>query len=352
MKNQTLLPYCASLAIGSLPHTDAAEATDLMIKFNPDCPGWPQLPRLDFHEGMYIQFAEGMPAVVVDEERQRIYFDIEKAPEEMAEFYEPYLAGEVDFCGISSKYARGFELLLEHLPLANARFLKGQVTGPASFGLTVTDADNKPVLYHADLFEAIVKVLALKGRWQAERFQQAAPDLKPVVFFDEPYLTQVGSAIISLAPEQVVASLNECFAAVAAAGGYSGTHVCGGTDWGLLASTNVDILHFDAADHSREFFIYENEIAAFLERGGMLAWGVVPTDERALDKNAASIAETVIQGAEKVASFAPAGLDSSEVLKRSFVSQACGLGSRSTKLAERCLALAAEAADVLRSQIC
>ena len=34
--------------------------------------------------------------------------------------------------------------------------------------------------------------------------------------------------------------------------GYTGTHVCGGTDWGLLAATEVDILHFDAFKHMQE----------------------------------------------------------------------------------------------------
>ena len=95
-------------------------------------------------------------------------------------------------------YARGFDEMVNRLPAEGARFTKGQVTGPMSFGLTVTDAAKKPVLYHDDLFEAIVKTLAAKGRWQVERFREAAPDLHPVIFFDEPYLTQVGSALISL----------------------------------------------------------------------------------------------------------------------------------------------------------
>ena len=59
------------LAIGSLPHTDPAAAVDVMFSYNPDCPGWPQLPKIDFRESMYIQYAEGMPAAVVDEAERR-----------------------------------------------------------------------------------------------------------------------------------------------------------------------------------------------------------------------------------------------------------------------------------------
>ncbi len=342
------LPRCATLAIGSLPHTDPEAAVDMMLKYNPVCPGWPQLPKIDFREGMYIQYAQGMPAAVVEEEGRKIYFNIEKAPEEMAGFYEHYLAEDVDYCAITAEYARGLDLMLGRLPVPGALFTKGQVTGPVSFGLSVTDSARKPVLYHEDLFEAVVKTLACKGRWQAERFREAAPEQQPIIFFDEPYLTQVGSAMISLSREQVISFLNECYAAV---DGYTGTHVCGGTDWGLLASTGVDILHFDAFKHLQELLIYEKEIAAFMERGGVLAWGIVPTGRKAFEMNTRELAERVLAGAEKVAGFG-AGLSTEAVLERSFISESCGLGSRDIETAERCLSLAAAVSDVLASQIC
>lgn len=342
------LPECATIAIGTVPHDDPREAVDFMLKYNPDCPAWPQLPQADFREGMYIQYLEGMPAATVDEEGRRAWFNAGSAPEALADFYERLFSEDLDYFAISPGYARGLEPFLEKMPLSGARFIKGQVTGPASFGLTMTDEDNKPVLYHADLFEAIVKGLALKGRWQEERFRQVAPGLTPVVFYDEPYLTQVGSALISLSPEQVVASLNECFAAI---DGITGIHVCGGTDWGLVASTDVDILHFDAAHHSREFFLYEKELAAFMERGGWIGWGILPTDEGVRDRKTTDLVEQVLRGAEKISGFC-SGIGAHDVLKRSFISQSCGTGTLSLELAERCFAGAAEVSDVLRDEIC
>lgn len=343
------LPECATIAIGTVPHTEPAEAVDFMLKYNPVCPSWPQLPRADFREEMYVQYLEGMPAAVVDTQNRRAYFDVEHAPEQMAEFYEHFLAEDVGYCAITADYARGFGVMLDRMPLPGARFIKGQVTGPASFGLTVTDSGNKPVLYHPDLFEATVKALACKGRWQVERFREAAPDLTPIVFYDEPYLTQVGSALISLPPEQVVATLNECFSAI---NGLTGIHVCGGTDWGLVASTEVDIMHFDAAHHSREFFLYEKELAAFMERGGWIGWGILPTNEQAFDRKTAELTEEVLSGAERIAGFCPAGIDAEYVLRRSFISQSCGTGTLSPELAERCFSGALEVSDALQNQIC
>lgn len=341
------LPECATLAVGSLPHADAGAAVDAMLENNPVCPGWPQLPMVDFRESMYVQYSEGMPAVVVDMENRRISFDIEKAPQEMADFYEHFLADDVGYCAITPDYARGFDMLIDRLPIPGARFSKGQVTGPISFGLSVTDNEKKPVLYHTDLFEAVVKTLAFKGRWQAESFRRAAPEQLPVIFFDEPYLTQVGSAMISLSRDQVAACLNECYAAI---DGYTGTHVCGGTDWGLLAATDVDILHFDAFEHMQELLIYEKELAAFMERGGMLAWGIVPTDSKAFDLTAGELAGQVISAAGRIAGFG-GGVSQEDVLNRSFISQSCGLGSRDIGTADKCLSLATSVADALRGQL-
>ncbi len=344
------LPLCATLAIGTVPHTDPETAVDFMLRHHPECPSWPQLPRADFREGMYVQYSEGMPSVELDLEGRRIFFDTASAPDALASFYEEMMAGDRERCAIGPAYARSLEPMLAALAGANeARFVKGQVTGPASFGLTVTDEVNKPVLYHADLFEAIVTLLACKGSWQEARFREASPPLQTVVFFDEPYLTQVGSAMISLPAEQVTGNLEKCFAAIE---GLTGIHVCGGTDWGLLMTTAVDILHFDACDHAQEFLIYEDELGRFLERGGMIAWGIVPTDGRAADGDHDELAAAVTAMAEKAAGFTGGRLSARDVLRRSFISEACGTGTLEPALAEQCFGLAAQVSRALKKQIC
>lgn len=347
--NESLLPECATIAIGTVPHRDAETAVEFMLRHHPECPSWPQLPQADFREGMYVQYSECMPAAVVETDARRIFFDTDAAPEALASFYEKYFAGDEDFCAIGSDYSRGLEPMLRRMPLPQARYIKGHVTGPASFALTVTDENNKPILYHVDLFDAIVKALTLKGRWQVSRFRDSAPEQLPIIFYDEPYLTQIGSAMISLPPEQVVARLDECFAAI---DGITGIHVCGGTDWGLLASTSVDILHFDAANHAREFLIYEQELAKFMARGGLLAWGIVPTDERAFKSDKVELAGAVREGAEKVSGFTGGELSADDILRRSFISESCGTGTLEMALAESCFTLAGEVSDVLKSQIC
>ena len=51
------------------------------------------------------------------------------------------------------------------LDLGQPPVVKGQVTGPVSWGLTVADQNRKPVLYDDVLAEAVAKHLRLKATW-------------------------------------------------------------------------------------------------------------------------------------------------------------------------------------------
>ena len=64
----------------------------------------------------------------------------------------------------------------------------------------------------------------------------------------------------------------------------------------------------------------------------MLAWGIVPTGKKAFELNARELAESVLRSAEKVAGFG-GGVSAGDVLTRSFISEACGLGSRDVETA-------------------
>ncbi|GAH51927.1 unnamed protein product [marine sediment metagenome] len=71
------MPYiefnCLPTIIGSMPHTDPAEACSLITRYLKDIPAWPQLPRRSFKENMYAQFSQGFPGVVLKEDS--IYVD-------------------------------------------------------------------------------------------------------------------------------------------------------------------------------------------------------------------------------------------------------------------------------------
>ena len=85
-------PRFLATGVGSMPFDDPAYAVGISLSKMSTAPFWPQLPRLGLTEQMEIQYSEGMPRIVIDEEKGRMYFDTSgDYSEALAEFYETYM---------------------------------------------------------------------------------------------------------------------------------------------------------------------------------------------------------------------------------------------------------------------
>ena len=156
-----------------MPHTDPAEACSVALANLSDIPVWPQLPHRSFLENMYAQYSEGFPGVVLDSERVHVdrSIDLSKPLEKL---YTAYLEKDLAQYAISPEYAAGFHTFLSQ-KLDSCFAVKGQVTGPISFGLVVTDQDRRPILYDEVLADALAKHLALKAAWQERELAKLSP---------------------------------------------------------------------------------------------------------------------------------------------------------------------------------
>ena len=57
-------------AMAVMPHTDASQALDAAMSL--DIPFWPQLPRLNYYEDMYVQASEHFPGIILDLDKQKL----------------------------------------------------------------------------------------------------------------------------------------------------------------------------------------------------------------------------------------------------------------------------------------
>ncbi|MBC7246456.1 MAG: methionine synthase [Actinobacteria bacterium] len=338
-------PALTATAIGSLPHTDAEKACAMTLQHLTEAPVWPQLPRLSFRENMYAQYSEGLPGVVVDEERRKVFCDTERdLIPEMEVVYQAYLDGDISMARIGEEYASGLYRMAERLAQEERsyRLLKGQVTGPVSFGLTVLDGKNRPILYNDQLAEVMVRLLNLKARWMEGFLRGTGRARGVLVFFDEPYLVSVGSALVSVDRGRVVDSLRLCGEGLTC---LTGVHCCGNTDWTYLFEAGVDVVSFDAYGYMDSMALYPEELCRFLEGGGALAWGLVPNDARVDEETADSLARRFEEG---VALLASRGVDADLLRERALLTPSCGLEGVSEAQAEKAYRLTSELSSLLR----
>jgi len=331
---------CLPTAIGSMPHTNPAEACAIIMKYLPDIPVWPQLPRRSVTESMVIQFSEGFPGVVVKGDK----IHIEPSADFDSELEQIYIDCAQDSArkyAISTEYAAGLHAFLSQA--AGTKISKGQVTGPVTWGLTVTRQDGLSILYDDTLAETSAKFLRLKASWQENILREISADT--IIFVDEPYLVSLGSVFTSIPEEKVPVLLKEVLEGIK---GIKGLHCCGNTNWSILLDTPIDILSFDAYNYASSLITHFGKVKSFLERGGNVAWGIVPNEEEALAKE--SLASLRDRLEEAMAPFTRHGIRFKQLIAQGLVTPSCGLAGLSPEVASLALELTARLSRDLRGR--
>jgi len=340
-------PRLATTAIGSLPFTDSQQAASFALEVGLSIPFWPQLPQRSFLEGMIPQCSEGMPCIRVSREEDRIWFDPAEKPSRLEEFYERFLQEDCTPFAISPDAAAG---LYAFERLAAGRtwpYVKGQLTAPITFSTRIYSANRETLYSDPDLRDAVVKMLVRKAEWQVARLRQYASK-NVIIFVDEPSLAAYGSsAYIYLSEEKVQALLREVFDAIAATGAISGIHVCGNSDWGMLARSGVRIINFDAYRYGATMSLYPDEIRQFLEGGGCVAWGIVPTDDAVRQETASSLTERL---QSYLAALAAKGVPRQLLRERALLTPSCGAGTMAADEARLVFRLLEKIREVCLSQ--
>jgi methionine synthase II (cobalamin-independent) len=258
----------------------------------------------------------------------------------LEQFYTEYFAGDFSRYSISGEYAAGLHkfLALENL---SPRAVKGHVTGPVSWGMVIVDETGKPIIYDETFADVVPKFLQLKASWMENTLRELCKDT--IIFIDEPYMTAFGSVGMQLTREQVISLLNETLAGVK---GLKGVHCCGNTDWSILLSTPVDIINFDAYNYASSLAIYPREVKKLIERGGAVAWGIVPTDAPSILKE--SVASLKDRLEETMSPFTRHGIPFRTLVEQGLLMPACGLPSVEEAVAERALQLTVELSQWVR----
>ncbi|MGB8953287.1 MAG: hypothetical protein WCC06_11560 [Candidatus Aminicenantales bacterium] len=340
-------PCCLATAIGSFPNKDADAACRMILDCLPEIPLWPQLPQTDFREEMEIQYSEGLPAVVLDEEKKRMFFDISRdLTAALERFYENYMAENMDFFKISPAFSRGIYAMENHLARTDRSsilYFKSHLTGPVTTGLGRVD-ETKRAIYYNDVFrDILVKGMEMKARWLIRKFRFL--ERPQICFIDEPILSAFGSStFVTLRREEVIEQLQAVIGAVHKENALAGIHCCGNTDWTILVDAGVDIISFDAYGFSETIAYYPEKITGFLECGGILAWGIVPTSEKILQETAESLVSRL---KKYIDNLAGKGMNKNTLWERCLLTPSCGTGSISEERSDRVFSILSRVSQIL-----
>lgn len=289
-------------AVGSLPHVDAEAAAAAALALQPELPAAPQLPRRHLGEGMLAQVTAGSTGVRVRADGCGLEVDrrgLAAAP--AAEPLDPEAwGGTLAFLRVA----------------AAARHtgpVKLQIAGPVTLGLALVRAGVRA----AKAFPLAGAIVSGRVRALRREATELLPESPLVLVLDEPGLTGYSPATFPIGAEDTIDLLSGSLASVGPEA-IAGVHCCGPTDWRLVLHAGPDLLSMPVADAVTDDVA---GLAMFLDRGGWVAWGAVPTDRPLGDRDDAHWRRLNVLWSD----LARNGCDPLLLRTQAIVTPACGL---------------------------
>jgi hypothetical protein len=328
---------CSTTAMGIMPHRNVDQALRLALSL--DIPFWPQLPKVSMYEDMYVQTSQNFPGIAIDFDKGRLSFDTSRFEQELDAYFVKMDVPET--FALTTQYSAVFRKFLSR-ELQDYRAIRGQVTGPVSFGFKVLDENLKPIIYNDEvrtvLFDFIQKKVniqywALKGR-----------NPNAFVWLDEPGLAYVFSGLSGYNEQQAREHYHDF---VEGLEGPKGLHLCAEVNLPYLLELGVEILSFDAYQIGFMPKEYAGNVAEFIKKGGIISWGIVPTESTVLATQTPRTLAATLSGYWEVVSQ-NTGLSLNQIAMQALVAPArcclsdVGQGSTADKKAGECQIFSSE----------
>jgi hypothetical protein len=336
-------PNLAATMMAFVPYRDMQRAIQVILDNFPEAPCLPVLSRTIRH------MLEGIPCLVFDREKRQVFLDPSPEREqELFEFYDRYEAQDLDYFATSPKTAPGFYALLEKLKENRPPQLKWvafQTAGPVLLADAVKQLDGNSSFHNETLRDMLTKAISMKARWLEKKIKEELPGVEVIAGLPETTLVSFTSAGGTGTREEIINTIN---------GGFRGlncltwVHCCANIDWTLLTDSDIDVINFDAYQYSDKIALYDEHFKAFLQRGGMLAWGIVPvTNELIAKENVQSLVERLDQGISLLASK---GIEEELLASSSWLMPSCDTVMMTPELSDLAFNMTNEISHIMRSK--
>jgi hypothetical protein len=349
---------CSTTAMGIMPHRDVEEALELALSL--DIPFWPQLPKVSLYEDMYVQASQNFPGIAIDFDKERLVFNTTRFEQELDEYFV-----KMDSPGafaLTAEYSRVFHKFLSK-ELQGYKAIRGQVTGPVSFGLKVLDEDLKPIIYNEEVRDILFDFIQRKVNIQYQELRKKNPNA--FVWVDEPGLSYVFSGFSGYNDQH---AREDYLRFVEGLEGPKGLHLCAEVNLPYLLDLGVEIMSFDAYQIGFMPREYAGSVAEFIKSGGVISWGIIPTESTALATQTPETLAEILSNYWGVISE-NAGLSLNQIAAQALVAPArcclsdlgqvntdgktvseCQVSSIEEELVERAFAFLSELSNILRDK--
>lgn len=327
---------------GGLPHDNAQAALELIFAATPALPAWPTPPQRSGRDPAVVQAATGFPGLQV--EAERIAVDRAVAEQGLDRLGLAYLRDERHFGALAAEQMTSLTDLLRHTEQHRPQALKAELLGPISLSLMLVDSHEQPLAYEPALREGLLHHLALRLGWLHEQLSVHGSTV--LICIDEPFLTGLDLPFGPLDHDESFELLARFLSTLP---GSIGLCIDTTPVWSELLALPVDLVLFNAYEHSADLVQASAAVAGYLDRGGCLGWGIVPIDPTTLaHEREATLATRFISAVEYLA--AAADLPAQRIYEAALISTSASPAALPAEQAEAVLHMCAAVARTVRTQ--
>lgn len=336
-------PACAPIARGLMPHASASAATRLLLAMTPDLLVWPRLARRNGQEIDLRYSLAGFPGLVSIEQADALRISRAAAEILIDRLALAYLRNDLAAGTPSPDQLIDLAEFVRTAGLTErSRVIVCETLGPVSMAISLIDEHDRPLIYDPELREAIIHHVALRARWQVNHLKMYAAEV--VICLDEPMLDALDSPFCPLDRDEGLAMIDRVFSNLA---GVRGLAPDGVADWSAVLDLPLDLVFCNACEHESRLLAAAHEFCAFIQRGGVIAWGIVSADNMQLGDE--SIAACLARFDQLLGALEHAGATREQVLRAALITTSGSLAHVSIETAEQALQFCAEAAVQLRT---
>jgi len=347
---------CGTTAMGIMPHRDVEQALKLALGL--DIPFWPQLPKVSLYEDMYVQTSQNFPGIAIDSGKGRLRFDTERFEQELDAYFVKMEVPET--FALTAQYSTVFHRFLSK-ELRGYEAIRGQNIGPVSFGFKVLDENLKPIIYNDEVRTVLFDFIQKKANIQYRELEERNPNA--FVWLDEPGLGYVFSGLSGYNEQQAKEDYRNF---VEGLEGPKGLHLCAEVNLPYLLELGMEILSFDAYQIGFMPKEYAGSVAEFIKKGGIISWGIVPTESTVLATQTPERLAAILAGYWEVVSQTT-GLSLNQIATQALVAPArcclsdigqsstadkkageCQVSSSEERIVEKAFAFLPELSQILR----
>lgn len=303
-------PKCDVFSLGSYPHKDATAASRRLLKRPEILLHWPQLPKRSPHERLIEQT------------------------------YASLLASAQKKHGFPRGSASGWNATWRLLKSRKGEVFKTQIAGPVTlFNKLHSTSTAQSELHH------YIRYWLDHAYWQIDQIKDRG--YKPLIVLDEPLLPNYMGSPGSQKARRITKLLRSIVVRLRRRGAQVGIHCCNRVSPATLIGFGTDLIHFDAHYFPTQISRARGELQKFISDGGIIAWGIIPTDGTLTKAAEVRLEKTF---SDLLASLETRGLPLRTVLGQSMVAPTCGTSQLTVEQSERVIDFALSLSRSLKTR--